>query len=261
MASDVSVVVADSSRMAAIRQGIRFPGRVMHFTPGTVGSAMEAVRNYQPRTIAIDAVFGQTPMGVAFMDRIDALGIAGSSIKFIVEHEGRWITASRRGAAVPPPAPTETPALIPVREAIDTQAIETAAPPLTVAIADVAEDTAPAAPAVSSTRRAPRFQVQGPVAALVENGRASVIDMSALGAQLVSLPALRPNQRILVSLQDENVSLNVIAQVAWSSFERPTRDAEPYYRAGIEFAGPSRDALEDYRQRHCASRPIPIRAR
>jgi hypothetical protein len=261
MASDVSVVVAESSRMAAIRQSIRFPGRVMHFTPGGVGSAMEAVRNYKPRTVAIDAVFGQTPLGVAFMDRIDALGIADSSIKFIVEHEGRWITASRRGATAGP-LPAETPAPVRVPEAIETTAaIEAAPPALVAAIAAAVEEAVPPSTAASSTRRAPRFPIQGAVGALVENGRASVVDMSALGAQLVSLPALRPNQRIMVSLQDENVSLNVIAQVAWSSFERPTRDVEPYYRAGIEFTGPSRDALEDYRQRHCASKPIPIRSK
>ena len=228
----------------------------MHFTPGSVGSAMEAVRNHKPRTVAIDAVFGQTPMGVAFMDRIDSLGIAGSSIKFILEHEGRWITAARRAGDA-----TETPALTPEPRPIGLpHDIETASPELAAGIATAVEAGEPLA-APSSTRRAPRFAMQGTVDALVEDGRASVIDMSALGAQLVSVPALRPNQRIMVRLNDDNVSLNVIAQVAWSSFERPSRDVEPFYRAGIEFTGPARDALEDYRQRHCASKPIAIRSR
>lgn len=259
MASDVSVVVAESSRMASIRQGIRFPGKVMHFTPGSVGSAMEAVRNYKPRTVAIDAVFGQTPMGVAFMDRIDALGISGSSIKFIVEHEGRWITASRRGST--PPAPSDMPALKRERASEGAPDIEAPSPELVAAVATSVDDAASSISPVSSTRRAPRFPMQGAVNAIVENGRASLIDMSALGAQLVSVPALRPNQRIMVSLQDSDVSLNVIAQVAWSSFERPSKEVEPYYRAGIEFTGPTRDALEEYRQRHCTSKPIAIRPR
>lgn len=227
----------------------------MHFTPGSVGSAMEAVRNYKPRTIAIDAVFGQTPMGVAFIDRVDALGIAGSTIKLIVEHDGRWITAARHGAPAPmvvlpdppEPAPLPTPAQVTVPP-----------PPITAAVAAAAREPGPSG-AVSSTRRVPRFAMQGSVDALVESGRASVIDMSMLGAQLVSIPALRPNQRIMVGLPDDHVTLNVIALVAWSSFERPTREVEPYYRAGIEFTGPSRDALEDYRLRHCSTEPLPLR--
>lgn len=230
----------------------------MHFTPGSVGSAMEAVRTHKPRTVAIDAIFGQTPMGVAFMDRIDALSIDGSSIKFILEHEGRWITAARRGANAPAPE-TETPALKPKRKHSEPPPdIETASPELVAAIAAAVEAGEPLAP-LSTTRRAPRFAMQGTVDALVENGHANVIDMSALGAQLVSVPALRPNQRIMVSLQDDDISLNVIAQVAWSSFERPSKEIEPYYRAGIEFTGPAKDALEDYRQRHCAHDPIPAR--
>lgn len=227
----------------------------MHFTPGSVGSAMEAVRNYKPRTIAIDAVFGQSPMGVAFIDRVDALGIAGSTIKLIVEHDGRWITAARHGAPAPmvvlpeppQPAPIETPAPI-------------IAAPAPIASAIVAPAHQPGSSgAVSSTRRVPRFAMQSSVDALVESGRANVIDMSVLGAQLVSIPALRPNQRIMVGLPDDHVTLNVIALVAWSNFERPTKEVEPYYRAGIEFTGPSRDALEDYRLRHCAAEPLPLR--
>lgn len=223
----------------------------MHFTPGSVGSAMEAVRNYKPRTIAIDAVFGQTPMGVAFIDRVDALGIQGSTIKLIVEHDGRWITAARHGAptsmvVVPePPEPPRVEAPAP---------IIAAPPPIAAPIREPGSSAGPA-----GTRRVPRFAMQGAVDALVESGRASVIDMSALGAQLVSVPALRPNQRIMVGLPDDHVTLNVIALVAWSSFERPTKEIEPYYRAGIEFTGPARDALEDYRVRHCLTEPLPLR--
>lgn len=240
--------------MAAIRQSIRFPGRVIHFTPASVSAAMEAVRSHKPRTVAIDAVFGQTPMGVAFMDRVDALGIDGSSIKFILEHEGRWITAARRGSKAPA-ADAETSGHTSRRKHVEPSPdIETASPELVAAIAAAVEAGDPLA--LSTTRRAPRFAVQGNVEAIVENGHASIVDMSVLGAQLVSVPALRPNQRIMVSLQDSDVSLNVIAQVAWSSFERPSKEVEPYYRAGIEFSGPAKDAIEDYRQRHCLHDPI-----
>ncbi|MGH9411636.1 MAG: PilZ domain-containing protein [Vicinamibacterales bacterium] len=255
MASDVSILIADANRMAAIRDGIHLPGTTVHFTPGGLGSAMENIRTYRPRIVAIDAIFGQTPTGVAFMDRVDALGIAGSVIKLIVQHDGKWVTASRGGvvtAAVSADLPLalmpEPPSVV-----VPTPQIVAAAPNVDAE----AEAAAPAAPA--STRRAPRFLVQGSLDAALDIGRAKIVDLSVLGAQLVSIPLLRPNQRIMLSLADNGRPLSLVAQVAWSAFERPSRGVEPYYRAGIEFSGSTREALEDYRTRHCAGQPIPCR--
>jgi PilZ domain. len=115
--------------------------------------------------------------------------------------------------------------------------------------------------ATSNTRRAPRFLVQHPVDALVESNRATLVDMSVLGAQIVSQPALRPRQKIKIGLPDTSEMLNLVAHVAWSTFERPRPDAEPHYRAGIEFTSAAQHALEDYRRRHCADQPIPLRYR
>jgi len=77
----------------------------------------------------------------------------------------------------------------------------------------------------------------------------------------VSLPVLRPGQKIKVSLPDTDDTLNVVAQVAWSLFERPQIQAEPHYRVGLEFTDAAQDALEGYRHRHCVSQPVPERSR
>jgi hypothetical protein len=112
-----------------------------------------------------------------------------------------------------------------------------------------------------NTRRAPRFMVRNQLEALVESGRATVVDMSVLGAQIVSLPKLRPNQKIKLGLPDVDDVLNLVAQVAWSTFEQPPRGTEPQYRAGIEFTDAAQRTLEDYRRRFCADQPIPLRGR
>ncbi|HEY3884689.1 MAG TPA: PilZ domain-containing protein [Vicinamibacterales bacterium] len=255
MASDVSIVIADTNRMAAIRDGIHLPGKSVHFTPGSLGSAMENIRTYRPRIVAIDAIFGQTPTGVAFMNRVDALGIAGSVIKLIVQHEGKWVTASRRGIVTPAVSSDDPPALVPEPSSVVMPAPQIAAAAPTVEAE--ANAAAPAAPA--STRRAPRFLVQGSLDAALDVGRAKIVDLSVLGAQLVSISLLRPNQRIMLSLADNGRPLSVVAQVAWSAFERPSKGIEPYFRAGIEFNGSTLEALEDYRTRHCAREPIPLR--
>ena len=112
-----------------------------------------------------------------------------------------------------------------------------------------------------NTRRAPRFLVRDPFDVTVESGCASLVDISVLGAQIVSLPVLRPRQKINVALPDNDETMNLIAQVAWSTFEKPQPQTEPHYRVGLEFTSAAKRALEAYRQRHCADQPIPFRAR
>ena len=119
-----------------------------------------------------------------------------------------------------------------------------------------------AAPAVTvNTRRAPRFLVKDPLNAVVESGTASLVDISVLGAEVVSHPALRPNETIKIALPDIGEMLRVTAHVAWSTFEKPKLTVDAYYRAGIEFTDAAQLSLEDYRLRHCAEDPIPFRGR
>lgn len=235
---EVSVVVADVSRIVAIRDGLQLPGRIMHFTSATLGSAIESIRAYRPKVIAVDALFAETPAGASFVGRVESIGIPGSAIHLIVEHDGRWI-ATRLGAA---------PAIVLAR----------AQPTVAPVSSGLAAGSHLGA---SNTRRAPRFLVRDRMEAVVESGRARIVDMSVLGAQIVSLPSIRPNQKIKLGLPDTDDVLNLIAQVAWSTFEQSAPGAEPHYRAGIEFAGAARQRLEEYRARHCADEPIPIRAR
>lgn len=244
---EFSIVIADPIRLSDIRDRLQLPGRTMHFTSGSLASAVESIRTYRPKTVAIDALFAETAAGAAFADRVEALKIGGSAIRLIVEHDGRWTTTARTESAV---APSPKPAVpMPV-----------AAPLPTVAALSSALAAASHLPGLN-TRRAPRFLVRNPVEAVVESGRATVIDMSVLGAQIVSLPKLRPNQKIKVGLQDTDDVLNLIAQVAWSTFEQPAQASEPHYRAGIEFTDAAQQTLEEYRLRHCADEPIRLRGR
>src|SRR5437879_9521617 len=92
MPPDVSIIVADASRVAAIRDGTSLPGRVMTFASASLASAIESIKAYRPKVVAIDATFAQTPAGLTFIDRVGALAIPGSTILLVVEHDGRWAT-------------------------------------------------------------------------------------------------------------------------------------------------------------------------
>jgi hypothetical protein len=240
MPSDFTVVVADAARMPAIRAGLQVFGRAMHITSGNLASAMDSIKNFQPKLVAVDVVFAQTLTGASFIERVEKLAIADSEIRLIARSEGAWITTSRgqRAGVIVPPSIVAAPSIV--------------AMPAPVGGTQVG---------AVSTRRAPRFLVRDPLDVVVENGSAALIDISILGAQVVSGPALRPNQKIRIALPDNRDMLHVTAHVAWSTFEKPKLVEDAYYRAGIEFTGSAQEALEDYRRRHCAAEPIPYRGR
>ena len=81
-------------------------------------------------------------------------------------------------------------------------------------------------------RRAQRIRAADDEQVLVDGQPVSLIDLSAVGAQVRSQMVLKPRQRIRVVLAPERGSVKAVAVVAWSTFEiGPT----PTYRAGVAF--------------------------
>ena len=84
------------------------------------------------------------------------------------------------------------------------------------------------------TRRAPRVHLSRSVQVLIDGGPVRLVDVSRIGAQVVSTTTLRPNQRVRMSLPDTD-GVRFDATIAWSAFEIPADG--PRYRAGVEFHG------------------------
>jgi hypothetical protein len=82
------------------------------------------------------------------------------------------------------------------------------------------------------SRRAPRFRVDAEMQVIIDGNPARIVDLSMVGAQVISLTSLRPNQRIRMSLEGDH-RLRFNAAVAWASFELPVEG--PRYREGINF--------------------------
>ena len=95
------------------------------------------------------------------------------------------------------------------------------------------------------TRRAPRFKMKEKAVAVVEGANAALVDLSTIGAQLVSPAKLSPNQRVRVMLKDDAGSIEFSATVAWTSFEIQPGSG-PRYRAGIEFVDADPAEVEAY---------------
>jgi len=241
MGFDQCAVIADASRMAAIKTGVQLPGRVMYFTSGNTGAAIQSIRAYRPNLVAIDVVFAETPAGSAFADSIEQIG-SSIAVRIIVRQDGKWATAPRQKST-----PSEPIAA--------TQSTVVAPQPEIVAAVPVV-DIPPA-----NTRRAPRFKVRSPLEAFVEGGRATLVNLSSHGAQIISVPSLRPNQKIKVGLADSDDTLNLIAVIAWSSFEMTASAPEPFYRVGLEFDSAAQKTIDAYRRRYCADQPLPVNSR
>jgi PilZ domain len=99
------------------------------------------------------------------------------------------------------------------------------------------------------TRRAPRFKMAERATVLLDGKSGSIIDLSTVGAQVVSPGGLKPNQRITVGLADETSTVTFNGSVAWTSFEMSPSGA-PRYRAGINFEDADPAAVDAFLGRH-----------
>ena len=78
-----------------------------------------------------------------------------------------------------------------------------------------------------------------------------LVDLSIVGAQVVSASVLKPNQQVAVGLKDATANVRFNASVTWTSFEIPPNSG-PRYRAGINFTDADAPAVDAYCARHKA---------
>jgi PilZ domain-containing protein len=99
------------------------------------------------------------------------------------------------------------------------------------------------------TRRAPRFKIQPKALASVDTVKATLLDLSTIGAQLVTTLQLKPGQQVRTTLDDKTGSVRFIATVVWASFEISPKGVSRY-RAGLEFTDADAVEVDAYIGRH-----------
>lgn len=111
----------------------------------------------------------------------------------------------------------------------------------------------PAAPPLDQrgTRRAARFKMTPNTQAILDDKPGTLIDLSIVGAQVVSKAALKPNQRIAMTLNDEVGQVHFNASIAWTAFETPS-SGSARFRAGINFEDADPVAVDAFCARHKA---------
>jgi hypothetical protein len=198
-------------------------GELLSFTDADALKALATITKRKPAVVVIERLFAASPRGAALINRIKAdPSLTASEIR-IVSHDGDHSRVS--------------PGRVP--ESGSGTAAAVAAPPSAPALAPLDQ---------RGTRRAARFKVVD-VEVLVDGNEASLVDLSTIGAQVVSVSALKPNQRVRMSLLDGDGTVRFNASVAWASFEIAPRSG-PRYRAGVEFLDADARAVEAYCARH-----------
>ncbi len=111
-----------------------------------------------------------------------------------------------------------------------------------------------AQPIVGPVRRAVRVPMPAGVQVQVDGRPASLVDLSTMGAQIVSAKTLKPNQKVRVQITDDSGVFRATAGVAWASFELP-KGQTPRYRAGMQFNDADPETLQAFYSRLASSAP------
>jgi hypothetical protein len=213
------VLIAAPELLTALQQRVHVDGELFAFVAADALQALEVITERRPQVVFLEHLFAATPRGIALVDRIHADPSLEATEIRIVSEDGGSVRVEPRD------------------EEIDAAASALAEP-------EIVLDR-------NGTRRAPRYRVDEFVEVLVDGNTASVVDLSIEGAQVLSPTVLKPNQRVRVSLADEQGVLRFNATVAWAAFEIPPTGG-PRYRAGVAFIDADGRAVESYALRHRA---------
>ena len=266
MSETCAVVIAAADVLPALKERTAaVNGEVLTFPDTEAVRALDAIIKRRPHVLRIERMFASTPRGAALINRIKAdPGLVHMEIE-VVAHDTDYSRVVRQGAPAsdrastvsgPPSAATVTSAAA---------AVSARAPAPILAPPPVAKLPMPLAPPAArtpilqptgtpddrrGTREASRFRMEPGLEIMVDGNSATLVDLSTVGAQVISTAALKPNQRVRLAFTDDVGNVRLSGAVAWASFEITKNGAR--YRAGIQFVKPDEQAIEAFCGRHKA---------
>lgn len=213
----IAVLIAATGVHAVLRKRLSTEAlELLLFNETEVLKALEVISTKHPSLVVLERGFSVTPRGVALIRRIKA-------------------DPSLEATTIQIESADEPPAGAPADQSAVVAAVATT--PVKVATLD------------TGTRRAPRFVPDDALEVQVDGARATLLDISTVGAKLLTSVAVRPNQRVRLSLQDKGETIRCSAAVVWASFEIP-KDSGPRYRVGVDFVNPDAAKLGAFIARH-----------
>ena len=114
--------------------------------------------------------------------------------------------------------------------------------------------TEPASETMTQTypisRQAARLRLAGSVQLLVDGVASILVDVSTLGALIVSPSTLRPNRTVRLLLPNSEGGFTCTGRIMWAQLEAPKGDRPAQYRSGIQFLDVQLGAMESFMARH-----------
>jgi hypothetical protein len=230
-----ALVIAAENLMAALRERVSVDGDVITFADTEPIQALQVIIQERPNLVVLERLFAATPRGAALINRIKSDPQLANAEVRVMSHTGDYSRQVVKPSIVPaPPQPVITTAQ--------------------ASGSNVATEDAPRPVDWHGTRRAARVRVRDGVELQLDGNPAAVIDMSTVGAQVISPTILRPNQKVRITVPSDDYVLRFRGAIAWAKFELPKPPMNaPQYRAGVEFTDCDANALDKVIQRNRAS--------
>jgi len=236
-----ALVIAAHNLMPALRDHVKADGDIATFADTEPIQALQTIMEDRPALVVLERLFAATPRGAALINRIKSDPQLAHTEVRVMSHTGDYTRQVVKPTAAAPTAASS-----------HAEGSATAAEPQQSG-APVATEEAPRSLDWHGTRRAPRYRVRQGVELQLDGNPAAVIDLSTVGAQVISPTVLRPNQKVRVSVPIDDFTLRFRGAIAWAKFELPKAPAKnPQYRAGVEFTDADAQAIDNFCAKHRA---------
>src|SRR4051812_2636859 len=218
MSADALIIAAENL-MPALRDRVKVDGEIVTYPDTEPIQALQTIMDQRPGLVILERLFAATPRGAALVNRIKSDPQLAHVEVRVMSHTGDYTRQVVKPTAAKAPGGGSG---------------GTATAPQSSS-SSVATEEAPKALDWHGPRRAPRFRVRAGVELQLDGNPASVVDLSTVGAQVISPTVLRPNQKVRITLPNDEFLLRFRGAVAWAKFELPKEAKAPQYRAGVEF--------------------------
>lgn len=215
------VLIGPSDALPGLQERLDPSADIQTFTESEALEALDHIIRTQPALVAMQDEFADSTRGVALINRIkDDASLGAVEVRVMAKNAAQNRVAVKRGthgSGGPAVAVDEAP-----KPALDQK----------------------------GTRRAARLRIKDGVEVAVDGNPAALVDLSAVGAQVVSPTVLRPNQRVRVTMGDSKSPVRCAGAVAWAAFEMP-KGMPTRYRAGIDWGmTPEGPTIETFAQKN-----------
>src|SRR6187399_1550122 len=236
--SAAALVIAAEHLMPALRERIKVEGEIITYPDTEPIQALQAIMEQRPDLVVLERLFAATPRGAALINRIKSDPHLAHAEVRVMSHTGDYTRQVVKPTAVRTPG----------SPAAATGPTATAA---ASSASSIATEEAPKALDWHGTRRAPRFRVRSGVELQLDGNPAAVVDLSTVGAQVISPTVLRPNQKVRITIPNDDLQMRFRGAIAWAKFELPKAPVKaPQYRAGVEFTDADAKAIDDLTARN-----------